>query len=148
MARQRINLVPDDEKEEFVLTQQILNEEINTDNFNQLPIEQQEKVKQILFKMAANKIEPNMGASVLEFIVFAFMRIAYKKIKGLSLTSEDKKIEAFLERIFNLHEITNDDIYMKDWLFNYLEYAETKAVKILENRQEHIKRKKKIVGNI
>jgi hypothetical protein len=148
MARQRFSLVPDEVKQELILESKIRNGEINPDNFHQLTPEEQKKVQEILFRIASDKVNPNIGASTLEFVVFAFMRIAYKQLKGLALTAEDQEIKESLERIMQMHQITNDNISKQDWYFDYMKYAEEKAQAILKNREEHIERKRQIMGYV
>jgi hypothetical protein len=148
MARQRFSLVPDEVKQELVLESKIRNGEINPENFHQLTPEEQKKVHEILFKIASDKVNPNIGASVLEFVVFAFMRIMNKKVNGLALTAEDLEIKKSLDRIMEMHQITNDNISKQDWYFDYMAYAEEKAQAILQNREEHVNRKRQVIGEV
>ncbi|ECP9029754.1 hypothetical protein FU976_08035 [Campylobacter jejuni] len=146
MARERISLVADDVKQQMDLESRILAGEITSDNFNELSPDEQSQVNATLFKMASTKIDPNQGASALEFILFGFMRIMNKKINGMSLSEEEKSIEASLNRIWNKHELTNASIGKESWLFDYMAYAELKSTEFLRNRKEHIERKTQVTG--
>lgn len=148
MARQRISFVSDDVKKEETLESRILSGEITAENFKDLSEEDQTKVNQILFNLASEKINPNIGASTLEFILFGFMRVMNKKVNGLSLSADEKEIEANLEHIFKIHQITDTSLAKSDWLFDYMTYAEAKAGEILENRKEHIARKQSVMGSV
>ena len=146
MARQRISLVSDEVKQELDLESRIRSGEINPETFEQLSPEEQTQVNNLLFKMASEKVEPNQGTSALEFILFGFMRIMNKRVNGMSLTEEEKTIEESLQRIMNLHQITNVDVEKSQWLFDYMAYAEAKSAEFLRNREEHIARKQQITG--
>jgi hypothetical protein len=146
MARERISFVSDDVRKEETLESKILSGEINAESFKNLSEEEQLKVNQILFNMASEKINPNIGSSTLEFVLFGFMRIMNKKVMGLSLSVDEKEIEENLEQIAKMHQITDASLAKSDWLFDYMGYAEAKAKEILENRKEHIDRKQNIMG--
>jgi|GEM_PF-2582386 len=148
MARQRINLVSDEVKQEWILESQIRFGEINAENFHELSPEEQAKVNAILFRMASDKVNPNQGASVLEFILLGHLRLMEKKLNGLALSEDEKAIEASIKRIMDMHELANPSIPKEEWMFNYMEYAEAKASEILQNRKEHIERKKKVMGQV
>lgn len=148
MARERISLVPEEEKEVKQIKSMIESGEINTDNFHELPLELQKEVSRILFEMAESQINLAHGVSALEFVTFAFIRLMQKQVKGLPLSAEDKIIEEKLNRILDLHQITNKETYMDDWLFDYLEYAEAISKDVLKNRKDHIERKKKVIGRV
>ena len=148
MAVQRFNLLPEEEQKKEDLVSKIKRGEINPDNFSELPEGEQEKVNDILFDMASSQIDSNEGASTLEFILMSFIRIAYKKMNNVSLNSEDVKVEESLRRILNMHQITNEKVAMKDWLFDYMSYAEYKTAQFLQNREEHIERKKNVTGEV
>jgi hypothetical protein len=148
MARTRMSLISEEAQQEAILEQKIRTGELHADNFNQLSPEDQEKVNIILFKIASETINPNKGASVLEFVLFAYMRLMNKKMNGEYLNSEDVGIQDSLNRILAEHEITNTNIYRADWLFDYMDYAEYQAQEILKNRKEHIERKKSVTGQI
>lgn len=146
MARERFSLVSDEVKQQLNLESRIKTGEINSDNFSSLSPEEQKEVNLLLFKMASEKIEPNQGLSAVEFILMGFIRIAHKKINNMSLTEDEQAIEESLHRIMNLHDITNENKAKSDWLFDYMGYAEVKAVEFLQNRKEHIERKQQITG--
>jgi hypothetical protein len=148
MARERISLVPEEVKTESTIRAQILNGEITPEVFATLSAEEQSLVNKVLFQIASEKVNPNVGASVLEFVLFSFMRIATKKMNGLSLTAEDQEIEASLNRIMGLHEITDSQTPKGNWMFDYLSYAEEKAAEILRNRMEHVTRKIHTIGQV
>lgn len=148
MARQRISLVNEEVKQELNLEAKIKSGEINAENFATLTADDQAKVNKTLFKMASDKINPNQGASVLEFTLFAFMRIMTKKVNGMSLTADEKEMETSLNNIMNLHEMTNTEVAKADWLFDYMGYAELKAGEILQNRKDHIARKQQVTGQV
>jgi hypothetical protein len=146
MARERISLVSEEVKKQQDLEESIRSGEINPETFSELSAEQQAEVNGILFKMASEKVEPNQGTSALEFILFGFMRIMHKRIHGMSLTRDEKEIEQSLDKIMSNHEITNTETAKKDWLFDYMGYAEAKSDEFLRNREEHITRKLEITG--
>lgn len=146
MARERISLVPEEVKKEVTLESRIRSGEINAENFSLLSPEEQSQVNSILFKMASSKIDPNQGASALEFVLFGFIRIMNKKVNGLALTEDEKEIEASLDRITGMHEMTNPEVAKADWLFDYMQYAEVKSAEFLQNRKEHIDRKTQVTG--
>jgi hypothetical protein len=148
MARERISLISEEERSTITLEQQIRTGEMNPEVFSTLSQEEQTKVNGILFKMASEKVEPNQGTSALEFILFGFMRIMNKKITGLALSEDEKAIDESLNRIMNLHQITNEEVLKINWLFDYMGYAEMKSAEFLQNRKEHIERKAQITGNI
>lgn len=146
MARERISLISDEAKSEFTLESRIRSGEINPTNFVELTATEQSQVNAVLFKMASEKVNPNQGASALEFILFGFMRVMTKKVNGMSLTEDEVAIDGSLNRIMNLHQVTNDTVAKTEWLFDYMGYAELKAQEILQNRAEHITRKQQITG--
>jgi hypothetical protein len=146
MSRERISLVPDEVKHDLTIRQQILTGEMTPEKFATLSEAEKAQINEILFKIASEKVEPNVGVSVLEFILFGFMRIMVKKMSGETLTEEDQEIEASIDRIMTGHEITNGVTPKANWLFDYMMYAEYNATKLLENRLEHINRKKTTIG--
>lgn len=148
MARERISLVPEEVKREVTLESRIRSGEINAESFSSLTPEEQSQVNSILFKMASSKIDPNQGASALEFVLFGFMRIMNKKVNGLALSEDEKEIEATLGRITGMHEMTNPEVAKTEWLFDYMQYAEMKSAEFLQNRKEHIERKAQITGKV
>jgi hypothetical protein len=148
MARERISLIPEEMKQQLSLEQRIINGDINPDNIQILSVEEQKQVGEVLFKIASEKVEPNQGTSALEFILFAFMRIMMKKVNGQALTSEDRQIEQELNNIINMHELSSGKVARSNWLFDYMGYAQLKANEFLRNREEHIERKKKVMGNV
>ncbi|MDR4369791.1 hypothetical protein, partial [Bacillus cereus] len=97
MARERISFVSDDVRKEETLESKILSGEINAESFKNLSEEEQLKVNQILFNMASEKINPNIGSSTLEFVLFGFMRIMNKRENGLSISVDEKEIEENLD---------------------------------------------------
>jgi hypothetical protein len=148
MARERIRLIPEEEQTEVMIRRSIETGEINQENFSQLPPEEQKLVSKVLFEIASEKVNPTIGASVLEFILFAFIRLANKKLNGMSLTAEDVEVEQSLQRILDMHQITDGKTPKKDWLFDYMKYAEEHAGEFLKNRQEHVERKKRVIGKV
>lgn len=147
MAVERIELISDQEKTAINIRASIQDGTINKDNFDQLDEKTQSVVKDILFTMSTEKIDSSEGASTLEFILMAFIRIANKKMNGRSLNSEDVKIEEALNTILQMHEITNGTP-RKKWLFDYMGYAQYKTMQFLNNRKEHIIRKMKVTGKV
>jgi hypothetical protein len=148
MARQRFSFVSDEVRQELTLEARIRSGEINAENFHELSPEEQAQVNAILFRIASDKVNPNQGASVLEFILMAHLRLMQKKLNGLALSPDEQAIEASLNRIMEMHEMTNPSIAKADWLFDYMEYAERKAEEILRNRKEHIERKRQVMGEV
>lgn len=148
MARERIVLISEEVKKEVTLESKIRSGELDFEKYKTLPDEEKKTVIEMLFKLASEKIDPHQGNSTLEFILFGFMRLMNKKVKGLSLTQEDKSIEESLNRILEMHDITNMNKLRSDWLFNYMGYAEKKSEEILQNRQEHVHRKTRITGKV
>lgn len=148
MARERISLISDEQRSALTLEQQIRTGEINPDTFASLSPEEQKQVNTLLFKMASEKVEPNQGTSALEFILFGFMRLVNKKLTGLALSEDEKAIEANLNRIMGMHQITNEEVQKSDWLFDYMGYAEMKSAEFLRNREEHIQRKQQVTGQV
>ncbi|MCD7910940.1 hypothetical protein KC480_05295 [Bacillus velezensis] len=148
MPRERVVLISDEVKKEVALESQIKSGELDFNKYSTLPEEEKKKVMEILFKIASEKVDPHQGNSALEFILFGFMRIINKQVKGLSLTQEDKNIEESLNRIFEMHDITNKNKLRSEWLFDYMGYAEKKSEEILQNRQDHVLRKTRITGNV
>lgn len=146
MARERISLVSEEVKAEVTLEARIRSGEINAGNFGELSTQEQSQVNGLLFKMASSKIDPNQGASALEFVLFGFMRIMSKKISGLALSEDEKEIEASINRIMEGHELTNPSVAKVNWLFDYMGYAELKSAEFLRNRKEHIERKTQVTG--
>ena len=146
MARQRISLVSEEVKQSLNLESRIRSGEINADNFSDLPSAEQSEVNNILFNMASEKINPNQGASAIEFTLFGFMRIMTKKVQGMSLSEDEKNIEETLNRMMMFHELSNPSVRKSEWLFDYMAYAEKKEKEILGNRKEHITRKQQVTG--
>lgn len=148
MARERYSLVSEDQKKALDLEARIRSGEINFENFSELSPSEQAEVNRLLFQIASEKIEPNTGASVLEFILFGFMRVISKKVKGMSLTEDEKHIEQSLNEIIDMHELSNGKVQKEDWLFDYMSYAKRNSEGILQNRKEHIDRKIQITGKV
>lgn len=148
MARQHISFLSDEQKQVISLEARIQSGEITSENFSELSETEQTQVHKILFDMAAEKVNPNKGASALEFTLFAFMRVMTKKVQGMSLTEDEKQIDESLTRIMGLHQITNDAVSKSQWDLDYMRYAETKALEILSNRKEHLSRKQEVIGNL
>lgn len=147
MARQHISFISDEKKQAISLESRIQSGEITAKNFGELSPTEQSQVHNILFEMASKKVNPNQGASALEFTLFAFMRVMTKKVQGMSLTEEEKQIDESLTRIMGLHQLTNTSVPKSDWDLDYMSYAESKALEILSNRKEHIIRKQEVIGN-
>lgn len=147
MARERISLVPEEVKTEKQLRSMIETGEITAENFYTLPQEEQRKVKDILFEIAASQINLAQGVSAIEFVLLSYIRIMNKKVNGLALSAEEKMIEEKLEKIYEAHEITNESVSIHDWLFDYLDYAYNTTLQVMKNRKEHISRKKKVTGS-
>lgn len=148
MARQRISLISEEEKKEKTLKQRILEGNFTHEDFQKLSLEEQQKVNKILFDIASERVNPTIGASTLEFILFSFMRIMKKKTDNLPLNSEDLKVEEALETIMNMHQITNEHTSLDEWLFDYLAYAKKRTEEFLQNRKEHIQRKTQIMKKL
>ena len=148
MARQYISLVSDEEKRVLDLKTKIMNGEITAENFHSLSPEDQKEANNVLFELSAAGVNIHQGVSSLEFILCAFMRITNKKVAGMSLSEDEKEMEAALQRIMELHEIANPQIRKDEWLFDYLGYAEKKTAEILQNRKAHVDRKKHTTGRI
>lgn len=145
MARERINLISDHEKEIENLRLAIKNGSITKENFDSYSAGTQEKIKNVLFEISTENINANEGSSTLEFILMGFMRIAMKRMDGELLSAEDLVIQDELRSIMRLHEITNG-MERKQWLFDYMGYAEYKTAQFLKNRKDHIERKRKVTG--
>ncbi|WDI05101.1 hypothetical protein PUW25_26385 (plasmid) [Paenibacillus urinalis] len=145
--RERIALVAEEVKQEADLRSQIESGEMNPQVYATLSEAEQAMVTKVLFEMSSEKIQPNQGTAALEFILFSFMRIANKQLIGMSLTAEDMEVKTELDRILGMHQITDGTTAKADWLINYLEYAHDKSAKFLQNRQEHINRKKNTIGS-
>lgn len=148
MPRERITLIDESTNHELVLRQKILSGKITPEIFEKMPPEEQKKVMNILFQISSEKVEPHVGVSTLEFIVFAFMRLMYKRIHGMSLTAEDMQIEKDLKDILEMHQITNLDVSRKDWDFDYMQYAKAQSSRILNNRKQHVERKRNVTGHV
>ena len=148
MARKRISLVDENTRKHLTWEQKIRSGVVNPDNFHELSPDDQQKVNHVLFEMASREINPNQGSSTIEFVLFSFMRIMSKRVEGRSLNSQDLRIKASLDRIMEMHEITNTKMPIEKWLFDYMRYAEMKASSILQNRKDHIDRKKKVTGSV
>ncbi len=146
MAREKVRLVSDEDLKEKEIRNMISREEINQNNFDDYPEEIKRKVKEILFKTASEKVSLPQGLSSLEFVLLSYIRIMNKKVKGLALSAEDKKIESSLNRILEMHEITSSQILIDDWLFDYMHYAEKITEEVLDNRKNHYSLKKHIIG--
>ena len=145
MARERFNLISDQEKEVQDLRTAIKEGVITKENFEKYDTATQEKIKNILFEISTENIDANEGASTLEFILMSFLRIAMKKMDGEPLEAEDLIIEDELRTIMRLHDITNGTA-RSQWLFDYMSYAQYKTSQFLSNRKEHIERKKNVTG--
>lgn len=148
MARQRISLVSEEVKEIKTIESRIRAGEINAENFDQLSPEEQQEVNRVLFDIAARQVNLAQGLSAVEFVLFAFIRLTNKRVKGLALTAEERKLEEKLQAILDTHEITDEELSINNWLFDYMDYALHAAETILPNRREHIERKKRVTGRI
>jgi len=148
MARERFTLVTDEVKREEDIRRQIETGEMNPEVYATLSEDEKTAVSNVLFEMSSEKIEPNQGTSALEFILFGFMRIANKKLSGMSLTAEDQEVEDALKVILGNHQITDGTTPKQDWLFDYMGYAQVKSAEFLQNRAEHINRKKNTIGEV
>lgn len=126
MTVEHFQLVPNATLEKQNLKGQILNKEITKENFGSLSSDDQLKVKDILFDISTENIDSNEGASTLEFILMAFIRLTNKKLNGESLNSEDVQIEKELNEILATHDLANGTA-RKEWPFNYMSYAQYKT---------------------
>ncbi|WP_067923557.1 hypothetical protein [Alicyclobacillus shizuokensis] len=147
MAREVFSLVSDEVRQETVLRYQILNGQITPEVYATLDPDTQAKINKILFDIASEKSDPNIGASCLEFVLFTFMRLMLKRLNGEAFTDEDMGIQEGLNQILAMHEITNGTP-RSEWLFDYLLYTQAKAQDFLQNRKEHIERKKAVIGDV
>ncbi|SFJ65880.1 hypothetical protein SAMN02799624_05422 [Paenibacillus sp. UNC496MF] len=148
MARERISLVPEEVKTEATLRSKIESGELNAESYAVLPADEQELVNKILFDIAAEKVNPAVSASILEFTLFSFMRVVMKRLDGMSLTAEDEEVLAGIKTVMGTHEITNGQTLKANWLFDYLGYASENAKAILANRADYIQKKKNIIGRV
>lgn len=148
MARERIQLVPDEILNKEALKQQLLTGEMTPEIFSTLLQPEKDQINEILFDIASEKVIPNVALSVLEFALFSFMRVMTKKMNNVSLTAEDQEIMRGLEDIMAVHEITDGVTPKANWQFDYLAYAQYNAQKFLENRKEHVERKKQTIGEV
>jgi len=148
MAREKFSLITEEERKEAAIRAKIKNGQINPEVYATLPEEEKTMISNILFKMASDRAEPNVGVSTIEFVLMAFIRLTTKKLSGMSLNAEDKEIEAALNRIYSMHQITDGKTPKSEWLFDYLEYAEYNASKLLQNRQEYVKQKMRLLGEV
>ncbi|MBR3118521.1 MAG: hypothetical protein IKF29_04700 [Oceanobacillus sp.] len=148
MVREHISFIPAEKKEQKQIESMIKTGEINHSNYKTLTPGQQEEVNEILFNIAESQITLSQGVSAVEFVLYAHIRLMRKKVEGIALSAQDKKIEEGLQKVLDLHEITTENIAIDDWLFDYMSYAENAAKKILKNREEHVLRKRDVTGQV
>lgn len=146
MAKERIQLVTDEVLKKTTLRAQLKNGKYSKEDYEKADPTEQRLVKDLLFDIAIEPVNPHHGASAIEFIVFAGLRLMMKKHDGVGFTEEDFKIQDQLRDILSIHELSNGEVNKDDFLFDYLDYAKYVAVGVLDNRESHIKRKVAITG--
>ena len=146
MGKERIQLVSDEVLKKTSLRAELKNGTYTKEDYAKADAAEQRLVKDLLFDIAIEPVNPHHGASAIEFMVFAGLRLMMKHHDGTGFTEEDFKIQEQLREVLAIHELSNGEVDKEDFLFDYLEYAKFVASGVLENRQQHIERKVAITG--
>lgn len=146
MAKERIQLVSDEVLKKTSLRAELKNGTYTKEDYAKADAAEQRLVKDLLFDIAIEPINPHHGASAIEFIVFAGLRLMMKHHDGTGFTEEDFKIQEQLRDVLAIHELSNGEVNKEDFLFDYLDYAKFVAVDVIGNRGNHIARKVAIIG--
>lgn len=146
MAKERIQLVSDEVLLKTTLKAKLKSGEYTKEDYQKATQEEQRLVKDLLFDIAIEPVNPHHGASAIEFILFAGLRLMMKHHDGTGFTDEDFKIQEQLREVLAIHELSNGNVDKKDFLFDYLDYAKFVAQGVLGNREAHIHRKVAITG--
>lgn len=146
MAKERIQLVSDEVLKKSSLRGQLKAGSYSKEDYDQAEAEEQRLVKDLLFDIAIEPVNPHHGASAIEFIVFAALRLMMKRFDGVGFTQEEFELEKQLRSIMEIHELSNGNVNKEDFLFDYLSYAKHMAEGVIANREAHIARKVAITG--
>lgn len=146
MAKERIQLVTDEVARKTTLRAKLKNGSYTKEDYEVADDIEKGLVKDLLFDIAIEPVNPHHGASAIEFMVFAGLRLMMRKFDGVGFTEDDFKIEAQLREILKMHELSSGDVDKDDFLFDYLEYAKYMAQGVIHNREQHIARKVAITG--
>lgn len=146
MAKERIQLVSDEVARKTTLRAKLKSGSYTKEDFDQADTVEKGLVKELLFDIAIEPVNPHHGASAIEFMVFAGLRLMMKKFDGVGYTQEDFEIDRQLREILKIHELSSGDVDKADFLFDYLSYAQHVATGVIANREQHIARKVAITG--
>lgn len=146
MGKERIQLVSDEVLKKASLRAELKNGGYTKEDYEQADATEQRLVKDLLFDIAIEPVNPHHAASAIEFMVFAGLRLMMKHHDGVGFTEEDFKIQEQLRELLSIHELSNGEVDSEDFLFNYLAYAKFVATGVLDNREQHIARKVAITG--
>ncbi|MGF0347775.1 hypothetical protein ACQR3P_29465 [Rhodococcus sp. IEGM1300] len=146
MAKERIQLVSDEVARKTSLRAQLKSGGYTKEDYDKADTVEKGLVKELLFDIAIEPVNPHHGASAIEFMVFAGLRLMMKKFDGVGYTQEDFEIDRQLREILKIHELSNGEVDKADFLFDYLSYAQHVATGVIANREQHIARKVAITG--
>lgn len=139
--RERFVFVNKEEEKRLELKDQIKRGILTREVFEQLPEKEQHTVKDILFEMSSENVNVFHSLSVLEFVLIANMRL---QLKGDNLNEDDIKIQEALSEFISAHELGDPSKSINDWSIDYLSYIKKQTALVLENRRDHIERKRSL----
>lgn len=140
MGIERIQLISDKELQQKIMEHRIRSGQITAEEFEKLPPETQEMVKDILFNKYAQNINPYVALSAVEFGLVGLAKILFKKIEGEELTPAEQDFYDQMKALMMSHEMTLDTA---DW---YFEYLASMMAFVQANRAAYKQQKLQVVG--
>lgn len=141
MARERINLVSEQELNDGKIKQDIEQGLLTNTVYNSLSLDEQNNVKKVLFEMHSEPVVAPEAFSGLEFAIFGLAKLFFKVQSGTTLTTQEQEFYDRFQQFIEQHEITMD---ASDW---YVPYAEAKMLATKDNRAEYKQKKIDITGS-
>lgn len=141
MAKEVVNFLTEEELLREVIKYKIQNNLFTKEDYDNMSIEEQNLVKEVLFEMYAQNINPYPALSGLEFGLFALAKIFLKHLDGINLTPAEQEFLTVFRNIIESHELT---LNVNDWYIQYLQAVKTQ---VELNRQEYKQKKLEITGS-
>lgn len=139
--RERFTFINKEEQTKLELKSQIQEGTLTKEVFDQLPKDEQEVVKELLFEVSSEKVNVFHSLSVLEFMLMASMRL---QLKDGEWTEDDLKIKEAMNEFIKAHEIGDSSKPINEWTIDYLAYIKKQTALVSENRRDHIERKRSL----
>jgi hypothetical protein len=114
---------------------------IDNQSYQSLSIDDQNKVKEVLFEMYSQPVSTPQALSAIEFTLFGMAKLFMKmNLDTSNLSESEVEFYNMFKNYVNQHEIT---LNPNDW---YIPYSKLKMEATLANREEYKMKKINITG--